>query len=143
LRRCWRGRFYWGDDGEPVLQKGLVNSTANADISGMNKALVRTQTFKDLVQDARAIGVPPEEVRQIQKVVKNHRFPADVQAVEVNFGRDWTGAPAAWIRFRVEDDVNPSEQKIARLNKFANSIRDALLKTYPTYWPYIDFHATP
>jgi len=107
----------------------------------MSNGLAKKQSFKELVEDAKGIGVSPDEVRQIQKVVKSHRFPADVQAVEVNFGRDWTGAPAAWIRFLVEDDLNPSERKITRLNEFANSVRGDLLKTKPAYWPYVGFRA--
>jgi len=108
----------------------------------MRKGPAKKQSFKDLVEDARGIGVSPDEVRRIRKVVKSHRFPADVQAVEVDFGRDWTGAPAAWILFFVEDDLHPSKEKISGLNKFADSVRDDLLKTHPTYWPYIDFRAT-
>ena len=124
------------------IERGLVNVRAIADIVAMSKSPVRKRTFKDLVADARDIGVSPEEVRQIQKVVKQHRFPPDVQAVEVNFGRDWTGDPAAWIVYLVEDDLNPSKEKISGLNKFADAVRSALLKTRPRYWPYIDFRAT-
>jgi len=108
----------------------------------MNRSPAKKQNFKDLVEDARTIGISPGEVRRIQEVVKRHRFPADVQSVEVNFGRDWVGAPAAWILFSVQDDLNPSKEKISGLNKFADSVRDDLLKTHPSYWPYIDFRAT-
>src|SRR5437016_4322816 len=107
----------------------------------MNKGPAKKQTFKSLVEDAKGIGISPEDVRQIQKVVKRHRFPADVHAVEVNFGRDWIGAPAAWIRFLVADDLDPSEEKIARLNRFTSSVRRDLLKANPPYWPYVGLRA--
>jgi len=107
----------------------------------MSKGPAKKQSFKGLVEDAKGIGVSLDEVRHIQKVVKSHRFPADVHAVEVNFGRDWTGAPAAWIEFLVEDDLNPSERKITRLNEFVNSVRRDLLRTKPVYWPYVGFRA--
>jgi hypothetical protein len=107
------------------------------------KMPARNQTFKDLVDDARSFGISPQEVRQIQSVIKSHRFPSDVQAVEVNFGRDWVGSPAAWIEFLVEDDLKPSKEKISRLSKFSAAIRDALIETHPTYWPYVNFRATP
>jgi hypothetical protein len=94
-----------------------------------------------LAEDAKDIGVSPYEVRQIQKIVKSHRVPADVQGVEVKFGRDWTGAPAVWIQFLVENDLNPSEHKITQLNEFVNSIRGDLLKTKPVYWPHVGFRA--
>lgn len=109
----------------------------------MSKAPTKRQSFKDLVEEAKDIGVSPDEVRHIQKVVKSHRFPADVRAVKLNFGRDWTGAPAAWIDFLVEDDLNPSQHKIARLNEFATSVRRDLLRTKPMYWPYVGFRAAP
>jgi hypothetical protein len=111
------------------------------DIADMSKGPAKKQSFKDLVEEAKDIGVSPNEVRHIQKVVKSHRFPADVQAVELNFGRDWTGAPAAWIEFLVEDDLNPSEHKITRLNEFVSSVRRDLLRTKPVYWPYVGFRA--
>jgi hypothetical protein len=107
----------------------------------MSKGPTKKQSFKDLVDEAKDIGVSPDEVRHIQKVVKSHRFPADVRAVELNFGRDWTGAPAAWIDFLVEDDLNPSDQKITRLNEFVNSVRRDLLRAKPVYWPNVGFRA--
>jgi hypothetical protein len=107
----------------------------------MSKRAAKKQTFRDLVDHARGVGIPLDEVRQIRRVVKQHQFPPDVQAVELDFGRDWAGGPAAWILYFVADDLNPSKEKITRLNNFADSVRDELLKTRPSYWPYIDFRA--
>ncbi len=101
----------------------------------------KPRTFQELVDDAREIGVSRDEVRQVRAIIKRHRFPPDVKAVELKFGRDWTEAPAAWIKFLVEDDLNPSKEKIARLNDFANAVQGDLLKTKPLYWPYVDFRA--
>jgi hypothetical protein len=109
----------------------------------MNIGITKKRTFKDLVETAKDIGVSPDEVRHIQKIVKSHRFPADVLAVELDFGRDWMGAPAAWIEFLVESDLRPSEEKIARLNAFTDSVRNDLLKAKPFYWPYVGFRGTP
>jgi hypothetical protein len=109
----------------------------------MSKLPTKMQTLKELVEHAKGVGIPPDEVRQIRKVVKEHHFPPDVQAVELDFGRDWAGGPAAWILYFVEDDFNPSKEKITRLNSFADSVRAELLKTHPSYWPYIDFRAIP
>jgi hypothetical protein len=120
----------------------LVKSRAIADIVGMSKALTGKLNFKALVEDARGIGISAEEVREIQKVVSSHRPPADVRAVKVDFGKDWIGAPAAWISYLVEDDLDPSREKIVRLNKFTSSVRDALLKTSPSYFPYVGVRAT-
>jgi hypothetical protein len=125
-----------------VLAPALVKSRAITDIVDMSKAPTGNLSLKALVEDARGIGISADEVREIHKVVKSHRPPADVRAVEVNFGRDWIGAPAAWIWYLVEDDLDPSKEKIVRLNKFATSVQDALLKTSPSYFPYVDFRAT-
>jgi hypothetical protein len=107
----------------------------------MSKAPTGKLSLKALVEDARGIGISAEEVREIHKVVKSHRPPPDVRSVKVDFGRDWIGAPAAWILYLIEDDLNPPKEKIVRLNKFATSVRDALLKTSPSYFPYVNFRA--
>ena len=107
----------------------------------MNKAPTGKLRLKALVEDAKGIGISAEEVRQIQKVVNSHRPPSDVRAVKVDFGRDWIGAPAAWISYLVEDDLDPSNEKIVRLTKFTSLVQDALLKTSPTYFPYVDVRA--
>jgi hypothetical protein len=107
----------------------------------MSKAPTAKLNLKALVEDAKGIGISAEEVREIQKVVKSHRPPADVKAVKVDFGRDWIGAPAAWISYLVEDDLDPSKEKILRLTKFTSLVQDALLKTSPSYFPYVGVRA--
>jgi hypothetical protein len=108
----------------------------------MSKTPTGKLSLKALVEDAKGVGISAAEVRQIQKVVSSHCPPSDVRAVKVDFGRDWMGAPAAWISYLVEDDLDPPKEKIVRLNKFAISVREALLKTSPSYFPYVDFRAT-
>jgi hypothetical protein len=85
--------------------KGLAKWRRIYDIDYMSKSMAKKQTLKELVEHAKDVGIPPEEVRQIREVVKEHRFPPDVQAVELGFGRDWAGGPAAWISYFVEDDL--------------------------------------
>jgi hypothetical protein len=125
-----------------VMGPALVKSRPITDIVDMSKASTGKLSLKALVEDARGIGISADEVREIHKVVKSHRPPADVRAVEVNFGKDWIGAPAAWISYLVEDDLDPSEAKILRLNKFTTAVRHALLKTSPSYFPYVGVRAT-
>ena len=107
----------------------------------MNKAPTGKLRLKALVEDAKGIGISAEEVCQIQKVVNSHRPPSDVRAVKVDFGRDWIGAPAAWISYLVEDDLDPSNEKIVRLTKFTSLVQNALLKTSPSYFPYVGVRA--
>ena len=101
----------------------------------------KTQTLETLVEEAMTIGASPQEVHQIHDSVKRHPLPANVRSFEVNFGRDSTGDPAMWIWFLVDNDNNPSKEKIDELNRFANSVRSDLLKANLRYWPYVDFRA--
>jgi hypothetical protein len=107
----------------------------------MSKAPTKKLNLKTLIEDAKGFGISADEVREIQKVVNGHRPPPDVKAVKVDFGRDWIGAPAAWIWYLVEDDLNPSREKIVRLDRFATSVQNALLKSSPSYFPYVDVRA--
>jgi hypothetical protein len=132
-----------GGLGAVIVRRGLVNAITFNDIVPMSKNTVLKPSFKALVEGAKDIGVSPEEVRRIQKVVQQQRVPADVRAVEVNFGRDWTGAPVAWIKFLVDDDLDPSNEKIARLNRLTSSVRRDLLKANPPYWPSVGLRAAP
>jgi hypothetical protein len=75
----------------------------------MSKTPTGKLSLKALVEDAKGVGISAAEVRQIQKVVSSHRPPSDVRAVKVDFGRDWIGAPAAWISYLVEDDLDPPQ----------------------------------
>ena len=111
IARYWRGRSFGDDgsgDGQAKLRRttssnkanpclsaelttGLVNSGRIGHIAHMtNQTMLKPRTFQELVEEAREIGVSRDEVRQIRAVIKSHRFPPDVQAVELKFGRDWT-----------------------------------------------------
>jgi hypothetical protein len=102
----------------------------------MSRALTGKLSLKALVEDAKGTGISADEVREI-----SHRPPADVKAVKVDFGKDWIGAPAAWILYLVEDDLDPSREKIVRLSKFTTSVQKALLETSPSYFPYVGVRA--
>jgi hypothetical protein len=120
-----------------IPRLGLAKRRAIYDIGAMRKSPAKKQTLKELVERARGVGIPPEEVRRIQKVVKKHHLPPDVLAVEVDFTFDSTGDPAAWILYFVEDDFHPSDEKIARLNNFADAVQNDLLKVNNSYWPFV------
>jgi hypothetical protein len=103
----------------------------------------RTQLDENLVREGMGIGASADEVRRIHASVKHQQLPADVRSFEVKFGTDATGDPAVWIWFLVDEDNNPSHEKIRGLNRFADKVRSELLKMNLRYWPYIDFRATP
>jgi hypothetical protein len=48
-----------------------------------------------------------------------------------------------WIWFLVDEDDDPSKQKLAALNEFADSVQSDLLKADLRYWPHISFRAVP
>lgn len=105
----------------------------------MSKKRERNITFESSLAEGRNIGV--EEVNQIYDLIGRHGWPADVRTFEVKFGKDSTDDPAVWIWYLVQDDHNPSAEKITKLNQFANSVRDDRFKANIKYWPYIDFRA--
>jgi hypothetical protein len=90
---------------------------------------------------ARRFGASTQEVRKIHDLVKRHKSPANVRSFEVRFGKDSTGDPAVWIRFLVDDDLNPSQKQISQLTEFGNKVRSELLGADIRYWPYVEFRA--
>jgi hypothetical protein len=110
----------------------------------MSKTPNPAATFESSLAQGRSIGASAEEVKKIHdlvKQVKHQARPTDVRSFELNFGSDSTGDPAVWVWFLVQEDQNPSAEKIARLDRFAKAVRDALLGANIKYWPYVDFRA--
>lgn len=75
----------------------------------------------------------------IKRLLKRHVRPRAIKKVEVELGSDSTGAPAAWIYFFIDDDVSPSAKKMSELSKFAEAVRDDILKEGLEHWPYVRF----
>ncbi len=65
-------------------------------------------------------------------------LPPDVRRVEFHFGEDSEGAPAVWITFVAGDDLKPSKQKIADLQRVASEVRAAILRSETERWPYVE-----
>jgi hypothetical protein len=65
------------------------------------------------------------------------RLPEDVLRVEFRFGEDSTGAPAVWIVFVAHDDLKPSKNKIASLQRAAEEVR-SIVHSHSNRWPYIE-----
>lgn len=84
-----------------------------------------------------------DEAALVRDLVKKQKFPPAVKKgrFTIEFGEDSTGEPAVWIWFLVDDDLNPTKQKISELNHFANTVRSALLRAKMPYWPYVEFRA--
>jgi len=65
-------------------------------------------------------------------------LPPGVRRVEFHFGEDSEGAPAVWISFVAGDDLKPSKEKIADLQRLASQVRAEILRSDTERWPYVE-----
>jgi hypothetical protein len=75
----------------------------------------------------------------VRGIVNKWQIPANVRAVDFDFGEDSTGDPAVWIWLTVDDELQPSRQSIAGLSQFVTDIRSDLLRAGLRHWPYVRF----
>src|SRR6266567_2032908 len=78
-----------------------------------------------------------DEAKRFQEFVRNVRLPNDVSRVEFRFGEDSTGAPAVWIVLFARDDLRPSKNKIADLQRVAEEVR-SIVRSESNRWPYVE-----
>jgi len=83
---------------------------------------------------------PPTEAErhQVQQIVSRHEAdrPDGVCRVEVEFGEDWTGYPAAYIHLFVDKTLEPTADKIDELNRFVKVLHDEIIDAGVSFWPY-------
>ena len=108
-------------------------------IMATNRATIRS--LQESLDAAKRYGASVDEVERIHGLIKSRKLPPGVKDFEIKFGTDSTGDLAMWILFLVEDDKNPSQEKISKLREFGNQIRTELLSADLRYWPYIDFRS--
>jgi hypothetical protein len=65
-------------------------------------------------------------------------LPPGVRRVEFHLGEDSEGAPAVWITFVAGDDLKPSKEKIADLQRITNEVRAEILRSDTERWPYVE-----
>jgi hypothetical protein len=82
------------------------------------------------------------EEATIRAVLKKHKLPPSVKGFELEFGEDSTGDLAVWILFDVDQDLQPSKEKLSALTRLDRSVRADLLATGITRWPYVKFRVT-
>jgi hypothetical protein len=88
------------------------------------------------VPTGAATGV---EARLFHNIVgKLEDLPPGVRRVEFHFGEDSEGAPAVWITFIAGDDLKPSKEKIADLQKVASEVRAEIFRSDTERWPYVE-----
>ncbi len=64
-----------------------------------------------------------------------------IREIDFRFGEDSDDAPAVWITIHASADVSPSKTKIAELNRAAETLRAAVLKSEFKRWPYVEIKA--
>jgi hypothetical protein len=82
-----------------------------------------------------------EEDATIRRIVDGIPRPEDVKGYDVEFGSDWEGDPAVYVRFLVDDDLRPSEEKLQRVGRFTDEVRGALLDAELSHWPFVRLRA--
>jgi len=95
--------------------------------------------------------VPPHEAEAIKESVANlfkqfleahPEVSSIVRGLRVEFGEDFSGQPAIWIYFLVNETPSPSIEDGARLNELATFVTTGLVQkgvTPTTGWPYVSF----
>lgn len=71
-------------------------------------------------------------------VDKLGRLPEGVRRVGFRLGEDSEGAPAVWITLFANDDLKPSKEKIAELQRVANEVRSEVFRSGSERWPYVE-----
>ncbi len=80
-----------------------------------------------------------EEARLVHDIVRKlGGLPSGVLRVEFHFGEDSEGAPAVWITFVASDDLKPSKEKIADLQRITSEVRAEILRSDTERWPYVE-----
>jgi hypothetical protein len=83
-----------------------------------------------------------EEDATVRRIVDGMKGPQDVKGYDVEFGSDWEGDPAVYVWLVVDDDLRPSEEKLERVGRFMDDVRQALLDAELSHWPFVRLRAT-
>jgi hypothetical protein len=100
----------------------------------MPKSIKRKSTPSSSRTQAPTTGA---EAQELHKLLKNREFPPGVKRIQFEFDEDSSGEPAVWIVLVTDDDLDPSEDKLSRINDFANQLKRDILKQRRGRWPYI------
>ena len=66
-----------------------------------------------------------------------------IKRFELKFDLDASDNPAVWVHLIVDDDLKPSQEKIAQFNSAAERVRSVLLEKNLRFWPYVDVRGRP
>jgi hypothetical protein len=85
--------------------------------------------------------IQEQEDATIRRIVDAMPWPEDVKGYDVEFGSDWEGDPAVYVWLVVDDDLRPSEEKLARVGNFRRAVTRALLDAVLSHWPFVQLRA--
>jgi hypothetical protein len=81
-----------------------------------------------------------DSAKSIKRHIAALEQPAEVSGVDVDFGDDTAGDPAAWIYLHVRDDV--PKGVIGELTRFAQCVQFEILRhNHGRFWPYVRFRS--
>jgi hypothetical protein len=81
--------------------------------------------------------------QKIRELIGRHRLPAGVHGFDIRYGKDAAGDPAMWVRFEIDDEPDPAQEKVAALNDLRRAVQSQLLALDLEYWPYVEFRSAP
>ncbi|MFO1079690.1 MAG: hypothetical protein U1E23_03560 [Reyranellaceae bacterium] len=79
------------------------------------------------------------QARRLRTLVARRARPRGYDRFELEFTEDSMGDPAIYVWFTVEDDLNPSKEKIASVNALVHDVTQALLDSGDGRFPYVQF----
>jgi hypothetical protein len=85
--------------------------------------------------------IEAEETDTIHRIVKGMPWPPDIKGYDIEFGQDWEGDPAVRVWFLVDDDVQPSDEKVKRVGRFTNAVERSLIDADLSHWPFVRLRA--
>jgi len=81
-----------------------------------------------------------DSAKSIKRQIAGLAQPAEIAGIDVDFGSDTTGAPAAWIYLHVRDDI--PKGLIGELSRFAQRVQlEILRRNEGRFWPYVRFRS--
>ncbi len=82
---------------------------------------------------------PAEEARLFEEIIRAHpTLPEGVHGITWRMGLDYAGTPAVWFILRADDGLNPSDEKIDALNRFAKTLRHAVYRSDSERLAYVN-----
>jgi hypothetical protein len=82
-----------------------------------------------------------EEARFFSQLQRLAPLTETIRKIDFRFCEDSDNALAVWITIHASADVSPSKTKIAELNRAAETLRAAVIKSEFKRWPYVEIKA--